>query len=285
MLKKTVFTICDEPIAYIGFTEGKLWNGWATPYFEKAEADKVMEEFNECAEFPMQYDEVYDQFYNYVEGYDDYEFWKGADYVTTEGIKHLYGIGAYCWIWDAEEIKPISEGIADLFLDYDHEIAEEFITEQLKDFNKLRSAIEILRDDETAEIKMQKLREELIIMKIGQIIAINGNLFEYGGIENAEYSKGKFHKVYEIDVDEEGILTATSRTWYFIDEELKNDTIEFTKSQWYGIVEHFIRQDYDYLTEEEINDAVDDIVCREFAYGRPKTIEELQKHIAAHMKR
>lgn len=163
MLKKAVFTIGEYPKAYIGYTKGDDWNGWATPFFEKAEADKVAEGFNECAEFPMQYDEVYDQFYILDTEADELEKWEGNDYPTTEGIKHLYGIGAYCWVWDEEEIKPIAEGIADLFLDYDHEIAEEFIAEQLKDFNKLRSATEILRADEWAEIKMQKLRRELMM--------------------------------------------------------------------------------------------------------------------------
>lgn len=122
-------------------------------------------------------------------------------------------------------------------------------------------------------------------MKIGDLIAVNGNLFEYGGIENASYSKGKYHKVYEIDVDEDGILTSIGRTWYFTTEELKNNEIEFAKSQWYGIVEHFIRQNYSHLTEEDINTATEDIVGREFAYGRPKTIKDLEKHIATHLNR
>lgn len=124
------------------------------------------------------------------------------------------------------------------------------------------------------------------MLKIGEIIAINGNLFEYAGIEDAEYTKGmKFHKVYEIDVDEEGRLTSIGSTWYYNEDELSNNTIEFTKDQWYGIVEFFIRQNHEHLTEEEINDAVEDIVGREFVYGRPKTIEELQKHIATYLNR
>lgn len=280
MLKKAVFTIGDYPKAYIGYTSGRLWNGWATPFFEKAEADKVAEGFNECAEFPMQYDPIYDQFYILDTETDELEKWEGTDYTTTEGIKHLYGIGAYCWVWDAEEIKPIAEGIADLFLDYDHEIAEEFIAEQLKYFNKLRSVTEILRADETAEIKMQKLREELIVMERGQIIAVDGHLYEY-----VEFNETiKMHKVAVVEIDEDGNLTATHSAWYFTTQQLENAEVHFTKPQWYGIVEFFIRQDYD-LTEEEINDATEDIVGREFAYGRPKTIEELQKHIAVYLNR
>ena len=62
-MRKAVFTIGEESKAYIGYTSGKLWNGWATPYFEFEEAKRVAEGFNECAEYPMEYDEVYDQFY------------------------------------------------------------------------------------------------------------------------------------------------------------------------------------------------------------------------------
>ena len=59
-MHKAVFTIGEYPKAYIGYTSGRLWNGWATPAFELAEAKRVAEGFNECAEFPIQYDEIYD---------------------------------------------------------------------------------------------------------------------------------------------------------------------------------------------------------------------------------
>ena len=59
-MKKAVFTIGEYPKAYIGYTSGKLWNGWATPAFELTEAKRVAEGFNETAEYPMQYDEIYD---------------------------------------------------------------------------------------------------------------------------------------------------------------------------------------------------------------------------------
>lgn len=120
--------------------------------------------------------------------------------------------------------------------------------------------------------------------KEGTIIAVNGNLYEYGGIENAEYSKGKLHKVYVIDIDEEGILTATHSTWYFNEEKLAINEVNFTKDQWYGIVAHFIREgDFD-LNEEEMEDATEDIVGRCFAYGIPK-IHELADYIADYMNR
>lgn len=121
-------------------------------------------------------------------------------------------------------------------------------------------------------------------MKQGDLIAVNGNLYEYGGIEKAEYSKATFHKVYVVDIDEDGILTATGITCCFTDEELSNRGIKLTENQWLGLTEYFIRQDYD-LTEEEIKDAAEDIVCRCFATTRIPLVEELPNYIAIYMDR
>ena len=116
-------------------------------------------------------------------------------------------------------------------------------------------------------------------MKIGQIIAVNGVLYEYGGAEES-----KLHKVYVIDIDEEGILTYTHNTWYLTDEELSNRGIDLTQDQWIGLTEHFIRQEYD-LTEEKIHEAADDIVYRCFAVTRIPLVEELSNYIAHYMDR
>lgn len=111
----------------------------------------------------------------------------------------------------------------------------------------------------------------------GNLIAINGELYEYA------YKGDNYHIAYEVMIDDEGRLTETYEAYAFTDEELKNNAVNFTQSQWYGIVEHFIRQDYD-LTELQINGAVMDIVDRCFAYGIP-TIEELPEYIAEYMNR
>lgn len=158
-MRKTVFTIGEVADAYVGYTSGRLWNGWATPHFELAEAMRVMQSFNECAEYPMQYDEVYDQFY--IMDDEELEIWKGENCQTTEGMKHLYGIGAYSWVWDEEDSKPIAEYIADLFEDYDFEIDQQAIAEKLKDFNTFKNVLIILRSDVDAETTISKIQEEL----------------------------------------------------------------------------------------------------------------------------
>lgn len=116
-------------------------------------------------------------------------------------------------------------------------------------------------------------------MKQGQIIAIKGNLFEYGGVEPCAYSKGHLHKVYEIDVDEDGVLTATSRTDFYVDEDLKNNEVKFTKTQWYGVIELLVRQNYNF-TDGEVENLVKRVVEEDFANGVPKTLEKAEEYIS-----
>ena len=116
-------------------------------------------------------------------------------------------------------------------------------------------------------------------MKKGTLISIKGKIYEYVAYDE----KTKLHIVTEVDVDDCGKLTATYIPYAFTDEELTEDEVNFTKTQWYGIVAHFIRQDYD-LTEEDINTATEDIVDRCFAYGIP-TIEMLPLYLLDYMNR
>ena len=115
-------------------------------------------------------------------------------------------------------------------------------------------------------------------MKQGDLIAVNNNLYEYGGIQEG------LHKVYVIDIDEEGILTHTCIPWYVTDEEISNRGIELTQRQWLGLTEHFIRQEYD-LADEEIQEIAEDIVYRCFAVTRKPLVEELPMYITLYMNR
>lgn len=132
---------------------------------------EVMHDYNECTETSMQYDKVYDQFYILDKESDEFEVWKGKDYNTTEGIKHLYGIGAYSMTWDNitnYDIEHIARGIEDFIWEFDtYHYQDECIDRmqtvdsiiaQLKDFNTLKQAIRIFyNDDLTEELKFEKL--------------------------------------------------------------------------------------------------------------------------------
>lgn len=168
MLKKAVFTIGQYPKAYIGYTNGDNWNGWATPHFTLEEAKRVAEGFNECAEYLMEYDSIYDQFYILDTETKELETWKGIDYVTAEGIKHLYGIGAYCWIWDEaieQDFLYLAQGIEDFI--YEYEAKELYVDRkelvnnikiQLKELTTFQQVYEVWHNDDlTEELKYKTL--------------------------------------------------------------------------------------------------------------------------------
>lgn len=100
---------------YPGWTTGDLWNGWATPYFEKKAATAIFKEsvkaYKEMGEaykgpkeeFKWSYDEKKDVFTFQGPHDEEPEPVKGGEIVTTEGVKNVYGIGAYSWTWTEED--------------------------------------------------------------------------------------------------------------------------------------------------------------------------------------
>ena len=118
-------------------------------------------------------------------------------------------------------------------------------------------------------------------MEKGQLIVVNGQICEYD-----RYDKYlDVHYATEIEVDECGHLTVTYAPICFDPKEFTEgyNKEEFTAEQWCGIVECLIRQDYD-LTNEEIDDATEDIVYRCFAVHMPE-FDELEDYIDRYMDR
>lgn len=200
-MRKAVFTIGEEPKAYIGYTSGRLWNGWATPYFELEEAKRVVEDFNKCAEYPILYDEGIGQFFiaepidetkefkkfttleEFIAlGSDMWEFgiedkWIGEDIHTSGGIKKLYGIGAYSWVWDEVtdiDCRLLAEGIEDFLWEYDtyehkdqyadREELVEGIENQLRELKTFQRAYEVWHSEELSQDdRFEELRKLLTI--------------------------------------------------------------------------------------------------------------------------
>lgn len=111
------------------------------------------------------------------------------------------------------------------------------------------------------------------------LIVVQGNLYSYDKYDE----RLKMHKMAEVDIDEEGLLTATYIPAYFTEEEMKDKSISLTQQQWVGLVEHTIRQHFE-LKPEAITEVAEDIVYRCFAYGIP-TVEELPQYIADYLNR
>ena len=169
-MHKAVFTIDDNKLAYIGYTIGEKWKHYAVPYFDMDTAIQIVEEFNAISEYPIIYDDIYDQFYLYDEANQEYEIYKTKEFKTTEGIKKLYSIKGWYWQWEEfteSDINTLAEGIEDWLWEFDtYEyrdvgIDREEIKSQLKELEILAEAIEIyysdlLRGDEKFE-KLSKL--------------------------------------------------------------------------------------------------------------------------------
>ena len=119
-------------------------------------------------------------------------------------------------------------------------------------------------------------------MEQGQLIALNGNIYEYVGFDEHI----NCHRLSMVEIDEYGMFTATYGICYLTEDEFNcaDRNIEFTEDQWYGIVAHFVREGNFNLNEEEMDDATADIVERCFAYGIPK-FHELADYIAEYMDR
>ena len=93
------------------------------------------------------------------------------------------------------------------------------------------------------------------------------------------------HKVSIVDIDEEGLLTATGITHYISEEDMKNNRdITLTMKQWVGLITQFLTSLHG-LTDEKAKEAAEDIVCRCFIItGAPK-IEELNKYLKNYLNR
>lgn len=137
-MRKSLFNI-DGGQVYVGYTSGRLWNGWATPYFPLEEAFKIQAEWND-EDNPMTYDEVNDIFRIHYDG-DDYDYiWRGEDIKTVDGIKHLYGIGAYSHIWDElgeDDKRYLAEQINEFIEDYNPYEYRDVVDDENKMINAL----------------------------------------------------------------------------------------------------------------------------------------------------
>jgi len=97
------FATDSTPGPYEGYTRGDDWNGWATPVFEKVEAEHIARDFaaleSRWGEFVGRYDEERDAFIFIDPGADGEEVY-GAEAIIVDGLKRkVYAVGIYYWTW------------------------------------------------------------------------------------------------------------------------------------------------------------------------------------------
>lgn len=173
-MRKSLFSIGDGP-AYIGYTSGRTWNGWVTPYFPLEEAHKICAEWND-EDNPMVYDEERDEFRMHYDGDDVSYIWEGEDILTVDGRLHLYGIGAYSHIWDELDddykrclAEQIDEFIADHnpyeyrdVVEDDDEMINALI-EQFADLNTFARCYEIMNNARLNSDQIYAKLEEVLM--------------------------------------------------------------------------------------------------------------------------
>lgn len=110
------------------------------------------------------------------------------------------------------------------------------------------------------------------------LISANGEIYDMIGFDEDV----GLYKVAIVDIDEEGLLTSTLIPYYLSKEDLENKEIKLTEKQWMGMVCQMIGYYYA-LSEEEIDDAANDIVGRCFAITGTPLIENLFAYIKEYM--
>lgn len=170
-MRKALFNI-DGGQVYVGYTDGHLWNGWATPYFTLEEARKIQVEWE-----GLTYDEDKDEFSIQYEDYDEPYIWKGEDHYTVDGKLHLYGVGAYSHIWDQlyeDDKRYLAQTVEEFLFDYDtysymdeyecrEDVVEDIFT-QLANLNTFAKAYTIMHNDH--------LTSDQIYIKLGEVLTI-----------------------------------------------------------------------------------------------------------------
>lgn len=115
-MRKALFTLdsVDETeggvTPFEGYTHGDDWNGWATPYFGKDEAMRLIAALNKVMEqasfysgdLPFAwYDPAKDAFVTlYENDLSEVDEWQGIQVEVHGQTLTLYAIGAYCWTWN-----------------------------------------------------------------------------------------------------------------------------------------------------------------------------------------
>ena len=174
-MHKSVFTTVAFEHPHIGYTLGDEWNGFAVPYFEMDEARVIMKEVNAIEpKEPMKYTKRKDAFVLKMED-GEVEIWQGKNYLTTEGVKHLYGIGAYTWSWETvtqADFYAVAQRVENFLYGFDtyeyrnqydnREEVVDIIVEQLKDFKTLKQVLIALCAEELTEQELfDRLGKEL----------------------------------------------------------------------------------------------------------------------------
>jgi hypothetical protein len=108
LFRSTRFVLSDSEAVFEGWTDGRLWNGWAMPRFEKGEAERLVRWLGEGQ---GRYDGAQDAFVTRAHCGED-EIWRAETVIISDGSAvKVYPIGAGSWVWDEAGESEAKGGI------------------------------------------------------------------------------------------------------------------------------------------------------------------------------
>ena len=94
------FSLMDSDELFSGWTDGSSWNGWAVPYFERLEAERLIRWLNDER---SRFDEQRKAFLTWSADGEE-ELWEATEIRISDGTTvHAYSIGGGSWCWDEVE--------------------------------------------------------------------------------------------------------------------------------------------------------------------------------------
>lgn len=101
VFRRAHFSIEGAEVQFEGWSDGRLWNGWAKPRFEYVQAERVVAAFDPNN---GRYDATDDSFVTATADCEQ-ESWPGETIALPDGgTAKVYPVGAGSWIWDEEEL-------------------------------------------------------------------------------------------------------------------------------------------------------------------------------------
>ena len=96
LFRRRRFALADSKEVFSGWTDGRKWNGWEMPQFEKVEADRLVRSLGERR---WRFDASRDAFVTLSQAGKE-ECWTAGTIVVSDGSAlRTYGIGAGAWMW------------------------------------------------------------------------------------------------------------------------------------------------------------------------------------------
>jgi hypothetical protein len=97
LFRRGRFALAESEEAFDGWTDGRCWNGWEMPRFEKVEAERLV---GWLADKRGRFDAERDAFVT-VSQDGEGEVWAAEVVTVSDGsAMKVYPVGAGAWIWD-----------------------------------------------------------------------------------------------------------------------------------------------------------------------------------------